>query len=144
MTWDVDIALRHLRTLGDNDRLSLRALSRKLAQCVVLRKGSENELFCWCPHLPFLCECCKCEVHSLWSESSEVQIQSLKLRSSAGIRECHEECVVQCLRQYEKVTKDIRLVFSFLYQALLSGYISENCPLDQRSLGGGRCGYRHF
>ena len=32
-----------------------------------------------------------CEVHSLWSESSEAQVQRLKFRSS-GIRECHQKC----------------------------------------------------
>ena len=31
VTWDVDTVLRHLRALGDNDSLTLRALSKKLA-----------------------------------------------------------------------------------------------------------------
>ena len=42
VTWDVDIALRHLRALGDNDHLSLRALSRKLALFMALTDVSRT------------------------------------------------------------------------------------------------------
>ena len=42
VTWDVDIVLRHLRALGDNDNLSLRALSKKLALLMALMDASRT------------------------------------------------------------------------------------------------------
>ena len=42
VTWDVDIALRHFRALGDNDCLSLRALSRKLELLMALMDASRT------------------------------------------------------------------------------------------------------
>ena len=42
VTWDVDTVLRHLRALGDNDSLSLRALSKKLALLTALTDASRT------------------------------------------------------------------------------------------------------
>ena len=107
VTWDVDTVLKHLRALGNNNNLSLRALSKKLALLTALMDASSTS------ELQALDLCFR----RFRSERLYFTLASLTKKRKMGappkelffgaFPQDHTLCVGQCLREYEKVNKDI-------------------------------------
>ena len=134
VTWDVDIVLRHLRALGDNDHLSLRALSKKLALLMALTDASRTSEL----------QALDLRFRRFRPEGVYFTLAALTKKRKVGapakelffgaFPQDHTLCVVQCLRQYEKVTKDIRPKDRAESNPLFLSYIKPHRPVTSQRI----------
>ena len=107
-TWNVDDVLKHIRRLGDNSQLSLKDLSKKLATLMAIVEASRTS-----------------DLHALdlrfrvyKPEGVYFTLPSLTKKREAGapakqllfgaFPEDAKLCVAHCLRQYERITQEMR------------------------------------
>ena len=102
VTWDVYIVLKHLRTLRNNDNLSLRALSKKLALLMALTDASKtSELQALDLRFRrFRPEGVYFTLASLTKKKQQKMGAPAKELFFGAFSQDHTLCVVQCLRQY--------------------------------------------
>ena len=107
-TWDVNVVTKHIASLGNNEDLSLKYLSRKLVMLMALIQASRtSELLAL--DLRF---------RRYKDNGISFKLASLTKKRTPGLppkelffgafQPDQRLCVVRCLRQYEKVTKEFR------------------------------------
>ena len=107
-TWNVDMVIQHLQSLGDNSKLTLKVLGQKLALLMALVEASRSS-----------------ELHALdvryrvfKPEGVLFSLQTLTKKRACGapprqlffaaFPKDQNLCVVQCLKEYEKQTEAFR------------------------------------
>ena len=139
-TWNVDMVIQHLQSLGDNSKLTLKVLGQKLALLMVLVEASRSS-----------------ELHALDVHYSVFKPEGVLLRLPtltkkrvcgappsqlffAAFPEDQNICVVRCLKEYEKQTEAFRPksreadnpLFPLPYSATSTCDISVHCSLGER------------
>lgn len=135
VTWDIQTVIDHIKSLGNNEALSLKCLSQKfgiLLAITSLERVSEvvaHDL----RFRRFLPEGVVFELPELVKKSRFQH--GFKKSFHAGFPENPNLCVVNCLREYEKRTKGFRTqVGSSKSNRLLLSYIRPHKPITSDTL----------
>lgn len=133
-TWDVDLVVRHLKELGNNEVLSLKILSRKLALLMALTLASRTSEL----------QALDLRFRYFRPEGVLFRLASLtkKRKVGASPKECffrtflddNNLCVVQCLQQYEKLTQSYRHSTPDTPQPLFISYVKPHKPVSSQRL----------
>ena len=133
-TWDVSTVLVYIKQLGENKDLSLKQLSLKLAMHMSLtstNRTSELQAL----DLRFRHYNPNGVVFRLASLTKKRQLGALvKECSFASFTEDPKLCVVQCLRQYEAVTQNLRTITPEKAAFLFLSYIKPHKPVTSQRL----------
>ena len=133
-TWNVDGVLRYVRGLGDNEELTLKVLSKKLALLMALVEASRTS-----------------ELHALdlrfrvfKPEGVFFTLATLTKKRQPGtpakrlffgaFPDDGKLCVVKCLRQYEKITLNSRPQISNQPNPLFLSYIKPHKPITSQRI----------
>jgi hypothetical protein len=98
-SWDVNVALEHLRSLPSNQDLPLSTLTQKLSLLLALiapKRSSELKLL----HLRFMR--IVFELPGLTKTSSDITLVFF-----AKFDDCVQLCILRCLQSYSSVTSEI-------------------------------------
>ena len=130
-TWDVDKVLRYLISLGENTALSLKVLSRKLVLLMAMVTASRTSEL----------QALDLRYRVFGPTSVTFRLASLTKKRTAGappkevsfgaFPDDPHLCVVECLKCYERVTKDLRLDGS---HALYILYVRPHKPVTSQRL----------
>ena len=151
-TWDVDVVIRYLKTMGENDTLSLKQLSQKLALLMALVDASRiSEL-----------QALDLRYRSYRPEGVVFHMPTLSKKRIVGAPPKQDMfgafpgdsrlCVIKNLKQYERLTTQHRKKEPGFLQPLFLFYIcpsrSSHCstdrPLVKGNHGEGWSGYCSF
>ena len=133
-TWDVDVVIRHLRTMGENESLSLKQLSQKLALLMALVDASRvSEL-----------QALDLRYRSYHPEGVIFQLPILGKKRVVGVPpkqvmfgafpEDSHLCVVKCLRHYEAATSQFRNMELDRHQPLFLSYVWLHAPVTSQRI----------
>ena len=134
-TWDTQIVINHMISLGNNETLSLKCLSQKLG--ILLAMTSLERVSEVVAHdlrfRRFLPEGVVFELPELVKKSRFQQ--GFKRSFHARFPENPNLCVVQCLQEYEKRTKEFRpQIDNSKANRLLLSYIRPHKPITSDTL----------
>ena len=134
VTWDVDIVVRYICSLGDNEGLSLKRLSHKLAILMALVDASRTS------ELAAL----DVQYRKFCPEGVSFKLASLTKKRAPGIppKEVffgayppdRHLCVVQCLKHYEDRTKEFQVNHQEGGTKLLLSYIKPHKPVTSQRI----------
>jgi len=133
-TWDVDIVIKYLQSLGENDSLSLKALTQKLALLMALVGANRvSEL-----------QALDLRYRTYKPEGVCFQLPTLGKKRKAGappkqftfgaFPDDNRVCVMSCLRRYEAVTLEHRETNPGNPQLLFLSYIKPYKPVSSQRL----------
>ena len=134
-TWDIQTVIDHIKALGNNETLSLKCLSQKLG--VLLAITSMERVSEIVAHdlrfRRFLPEGVVFELPEFVKKSRF--LHGFKKSFHASFPENPKLCVVSCLREYEKRTKEFRpQISSSESNRLLLSYIRPHKPITSDTL----------
>ena len=134
VTWDVDMVVEYLKSMGENDALALKQLSQKLALLMALVEASRvSEL-----------QALDLRYRRYRPEGVVFQLSTLGKKRVLGappkevmfgaFPQDSRLCVVQCLRQYEKTTAQYRKMEPSSPQPLFLSYIKPHGPVSSQRI----------
>ena len=128
-TWDVSVVVGHIKTLGANSSLSLKVLSQKLAMLLALTSAERSSELA-AHDLRFRRFYPEGVVFNLPRLTKSVRSgKNLKQSFHASFPEDKNLCVVECLREYEARTKDMRPVIAGQENKLFLSIVQPHKPV---------------
>ena len=113
-TWDVNLVLKYLSQIGDNEQLSLDLLSKKISILLLILSGQRVQTvkLMNLSQITFQKDDCDCEIRIVGNDSEKLKhfnstknVQVLKFH----VFEDTKLCLVRCLKEYIKRTRDHRM-----------------------------------
>ncbi len=133
-TWDVDIVLNHMTSLGENTDLTLKQLSQKLVMLMALVQASRTSEL----------QALDLRFRVFRQEGVSFKLPTLTKKRSAGAppREVFfagfspekRLCVVECLREYERRTQAFRPKAVSESQKLFLSYVRPHKPVSSQRI----------
>ena len=129
-TWDVSVVVGYIKSLGANSTLSLKVLSQKLAMLLALTSAERSSELA-AHDLRFRRFYPEGVVFNLPCLTKSVRSgKNLKQSSHASFPEDKNLCVVECLREYEACTKDMRPVIAGQENKLFLSIVQPHKPVS--------------
>ena len=129
-TWDVSVVVGYIKSLGANSTLSLKVLSQKLAMLLALTSAERSSELA-AHDLRFRSFYPEGVVFNLPCLTKSFRSgKNLKQSFHASFPEDKNLCVVECLREYEAPTKDMRPVIAGQENKLFLSIVQPHKPVS--------------
>ena len=129
-TWDVSVVVGHIKSLCANSALSLKVLSQKLAMLLALTSAERSSELA-AHDLRFRRVCPEGVVFNLPCLTKSIRSgKNLKQSFHTSFPEDKNLCVVECLREYEARTKDMRTVIAGQENKLFLSIVQPHKPVS--------------